>query len=99
MKETPAGRNAITELYKYWNKEYCHEQTQENVGLKNEPYFKCFNYPDFVSPHSGLKQIKKYAEQNMAVDLLNRLIEITKLTKSVKEELYRLLVKEFKYFD
>jgi len=90
---------AITDLYRYWNKEYCKGQTLENVGLKNEPYFKYFDYPDFVTPYSGLTQIKKYAEQNASVDLLNKFSDIQKLTKGVKDELYRLLVKEFKYFD
>jgi len=90
---------AITELYRYWNKEYCKGQTLENVGLKNEPYFKYFDYPDFVTPYSGLIQIKKYAEQNASIDLLDKFVDIQRLTKVVKDELYRLLVKEFKYFD
>jgi len=91
--------DAITELYRYWNKEYCKGQTLENVGLKIEPYFKYFNYPDFVTPYSGLIQIRKYAEQNGSIDLLNRFSDIQKLTKAVKDELYRLLVKDFKYFE
>ena len=90
---------AITELYRYWNKEYCKGQTLENVGLKDEPYVVYFDYPDFVTPYSGLIQIKKYAEQNGEVDLQNRFSDIQKLTKAVKEEIYRLLVKEFKYFE
>lgn len=90
---------AVTELYRYWNREYCKGQILQNIGLKNEPYFKYFDYPDFVTPHSGLIQIKKYAEQNGETDLLSRFSEIQKLIKVVKEELHRLLVLEFKYFD
>ena len=90
---------AITELYRYWNKEYCKGQTLENVGLKNEPYFKYFDYADFVTPYSGIVQIKKYAELNTELDLENRFTEIQKLTRTVKDELYRLLVRDFKYFD
>ncbi len=91
--------NAITQLYKYWNEEYCKGQTLEYVGLNNEAYFKYFNYPDFVTPNSGLIQIKKFAEQNTCTDLLNKFTDIQKLTSAVKKELYRLLVDEFEYFD
>lgn len=89
---------SITDLYKYWNKEYCKGQTLENVGLKCEAYFKYFSYPDFVTPYSGLIQIKKYAEENGSIDLLNKFSDIQKLTSAVKKELYRLLVDEFDYF-
>ncbi len=89
---------AITSFYKYWNMEYCKGQTKENVGLQDEAYFKYFSYLDFVTPNSGLIQIKKFAEVNECVDLLNQLSIIQKLTVAVKKELYRLLVKEFKYF-
>lgn len=54
----------INSLYEYWNIEYCKGQFLENIGLKDEAYFKYFNYPDFVTPFSGLIQIKKYAEVN-----------------------------------
>ncbi len=89
----------IKELYRYWNLNYCKGQGLENVGLNNEPYFKYFSYPDFLTPYSGLIQIKKYAEQEGLHDLLTRFDEISKNTKKVKDELYRLLVNEFKYFE
>ena len=89
----------ITELYKYWNHNYCKGQYLYNVGLHTEPYFKYFNYPDFLTPYSGLIQIKKYAELQADVELLNRFAEISKLTKAVKQQLYHLLVKDFKYFE
>ena len=63
--------DAITELYRYWNANYCKGQVLENVGLHNEPYFKYFSYPDFLTPSSGLIQIKKYAELEGAADLLS----------------------------
>lgn len=89
----------IKELYHYWNLNYCKGQYLENVGLHNEPYFKYFDYPDFLTPYSGLIQIRKYAEQEGHADLLELFIETIKLTKLVKAEIYRLLVKEFKYFE
>ena len=100
-KENPAITliNAIKKLYKHWNLNYCKNETLKNVGLQNEPYFKYFNYADFVTPHFGLIQIKKYAELNAAHDLTEQFIEITRLTKGIKEEIYRLLVKEFRYFE
>jgi len=33
------------------------------------------------------------------VELLNRFTEINKLTKAVKQQLYKLLVEDFKYFE
>ena len=53
---------------------------------------KYFDYPDFLTPHSGLIQIRKYAEQEAAADLLERFAEIAKAAKEVKAELYRLLI-------
>jgi hypothetical protein len=91
--------NVITELYKYWNTNYCKGEILENVGLHNEPYFKYFSYPDFLTPHSGLIQIKKYAESEGLHDLISRFDEVSALTKKVREELWRLLVVEFKYFE
>ncbi len=88
----------IKELYRYWNLNYCKGQYLENVGLHNEPYFKYFDYPDFLTPYSGLIQIRKYAEQEGLADLLDLFIEVIKLTKQVKAEIYRLLVVEFDYF-
>ena len=89
----------ITELYRYWNHHYCKGDYLYNCGLHAEPYFKYFNYPDFLTPYSGLIQIKKYAELQADVDLLNRFTEISKLTKAVKQQLYKLLVADFKYFE
>jgi|GEM_PF-6067506 hypothetical protein len=52
-----------------------------------------------LTPHSGLIQIRKYAENGGIADLLEKFDEISALTKKVKEEIHRLLVGEFKYFD
>lgn len=89
----------IKELYRHWNLNYCKGQHLENVGLHNEPYFKYFDYPDFLTPHSGLIQIRKYAELHGLNDMLELFIEVAKLTKGVKAEIYRLLVVEFRYFE
>lgn len=91
--------DAIKELYTYWNRNYCQGQWKYDVGLHDEPYFKYFDYPDFLTPHSGLIQIRKYADLEGAADLQERFSEIAKAAKEVKAELYRLLVDEFKYFE
>ncbi len=88
----------IKELYKYWNLTYCKGQVLQHVGLQDEPYFKYFDYPDFLTPYSGLIQIRKYAEIHGREDLQNLFREISILTKKVKEDIYRLLVVEFGYF-
>ncbi len=89
----------VTELYKLWNKNYCKGQWLTNVGLHDQPYFKYFDYADFLTPHSGLIQIRKYADNEGKADLLELFSEISSLTKLVKEEIHWLLVDEFKYFD
>ncbi len=89
----------IKELYKTWNLNYCKGQFLYNVGLKDEPYFKYFAYDDFLTPHSGLIQIKKHAEIENLPDILDLFDEIKELTKKVKEEIYNLLVNEFRYFE
>lgn len=89
----------ITELYKLWNKNYCKGQFLFNVGLHDESYFKYFNYADFLTPYSGLIQIKKYAELENHEDLLQLFFEISEGSKRVKDEIYRLLITEFRYFE
>ena len=74
-------------------------QAFQNVGLQDEPYFKYFDYPDFLTPYSGLIQIRKYAQIHGREDLQDLFKEISGLTKKVKEEIYRLLVVEFRYFE
>jgi hypothetical protein len=91
--------NKIKALYKLWNINYCKGQFIEHVGLHDEPYFKYFDYPDFLTPYSGLIQIRKYAESNGLEDLLTLFAEIQELTKKVRNEIYHLLVDEFKYFE
>jgi hypothetical protein len=88
----------ITALYKHWNTNYCKGQNLTYVGLQDEAYFKYFSYPDFLTPYSGLIQIKKYSEINGSADLQEQFSEISALTKSVKEEIHRLLVNVFSYF-
>lgn len=80
-------------------KTYCPKGIIPNIGLKDEPYFKYFNYKDFLTSNSGLIQIRKFADVNHKPDLLKRVEDISEKTKKVREEIYRLLVEEFKYFD
>ena len=89
----------IKQLYRTWNLNYCKGQYLRNVGLKDEPYFRYFGYEDYLTPYSGLIQIKKYAEKEGLKDLHDLFAEIQELTKKVREELYRLLVEEFRYFE
>jgi hypothetical protein len=89
---------AVKNLYRYWNMTYCKGQFLYDVGLKEEAYFKYFDYPDFVTPYSGLVQIKKYAEVNGASDLQPYFEKISTLTKQVREEIYFLLTEVFGYF-
>lgn len=88
----------VKQLYKTWNKNYTKGQIIYSVGLQDEPYFKYFDYKDFVTPHSGLVQIRKYAELHNTTDLLELFQNISAKTKEVREEIYRLLVDEFAYF-
>ena len=89
----------IKEFFTYWNKNYCKGQFKDNVGLQDEPYFKYFDYPDFLTPHSGLIQIKKYAEKNSKNDLSEYFQQITAKSKQIKEEIYKILINQLKYFD
>ena len=89
----------VKQLYKTWNKNYTKGDFKYSVGLQDEPYFKYFDYKDFVTPHSGLIQIRKYAEIHNAADLLEIFEKISAKTKEVREEIYRLLVEEFGYFE
>ncbi|MCK4333413.1 hypothetical protein KAX06_01355 [candidate division WOR-3 bacterium] len=89
----------VKELYKKWNQKYCKGQILYSVGLQDEPYFKYFDYKDFLTPYSGLIQIKKYAELKNLEDLLNLFEKISAKTKEVREEIYRLLTEEFAYFE
>jgi len=89
----------VKQLYKKWNVGYCKGGNLTSVGLQDEPYFKYFDYKDFVTPFSGLIQIRKYAEIHNATDLLELFEKISAKTKEVREEIYRLLVEEFGYFE
>jgi len=89
---------SIKELYEHWARKYCGEGLILSVGLKDEPYFKYFHYNDFLTPDSGLVQIRKFAEINHKVDLLQKFEIISERTKKVRDEIYRVLVEDFKYF-
>lgn len=103
ITSTPPHANTLVkkvkELYSHWNKQYTKGQHITSVGLHDEAYFRYFAYPDFLTPHSGLVQIRKYAEIHGRTDLMELFGEINVLSKVVREELYRLLVHEFKYFE
>ncbi len=99
----PALANELVELirtlYRTFASRYCQSGIIRNIGLHNEAYFRYFDYPDFLTPNSGLIQIRKYAELNNKEDLNEQFKHISEKTKEVKEEIYRLLVEEFRYFE
>lgn len=98
-KEASDLVDSIKTLYELWNKNYCKGETIENVGLKEESYFKYFSYKDFLTPFSGLIQIKKYAEIHGCIDLASQFEQIDVCKKKVKNELKDMLINDIKYFD
>lgn len=90
--------DAITNLYTYWNTTYTKGKNLNGVGLKNEPYFKYFGYQDFLTPYSGLIQLRKHAEILGRNDLNTRFTDIREKTRKVIDELHRVLVEDCKYF-
>lgn len=90
---------AVTDLYRYWNHQYTKGQFMEYVGLHNEAYFKYFDYPDFLTPNSGLIQLRKYAEIHQETELLSRFGIIMEATKAAKKAIYTLLVEDCRYFE
>lgn len=91
--------NLIKKLYKVFALTYCPSGIIKNIGLHDEPYFKYFDYADFLTPNSGLIQIRKFAELNNKEDLNEIFKQISEKTKEVKEEIYKMLVYDFKYFE
>lgn len=88
----------IGNIYTTWNKKYCKGKVLKNIGLDDEPYFRYFNYPDFITPNSGLIQIKKYAEVNGKEELLKLFQQKSEQTKVVKDSIFMYLTDEFSYF-
>lgn len=91
--------NSVKELYNLWNHSHTKGRTITAYELKEESYFKYFDYDPFLTPHSGLIQIKKYAEKIIDVPIIEQFKTINAHTKKVRNELYVLLVEEFKYFN
>lgn len=89
----------VKELYNYLNNNYCKGRVLTDVGLKDEPYFKYFDYPDFLTQNSGLIQLKRYADINNDIELMQRLNTISSQSKDVKEKIYQMLIEDFKYFE
>jgi hypothetical protein len=97
---TAAGLVAsVKALYDLWGRKYCPQPKIEYVGLREEPYFKYFDYPDFITPYSGLVQIRKYADLQALPDLDEAIKDVKTKTKTVFDTIYSLLVDEFLYFD
>ncbi len=88
----------VKTLYEYWGKTYFAHGPLKNVGLRDEPYFSYCHQEDFLTPNSGLIQIRKFAEVNHKTDLLERFEDILAQTKRVREKIRSLLVEDLKYF-
>ena len=89
----------VKQLYKLWNKKYCESDYIYGKGLQDEPYFKYFDYEAFLTPYSGLIQIKKYAELENLPDINDLISQITAKSKQIRDEIYKILVEDFKYFE
>jgi hypothetical protein len=89
---------SIKNLYNKWATNYCSDSALVDIGLKDEPYFKYFDYKDFLTLNSGLIQIDKYANIYNKEDLMLQLNEISILTKNVLNEIYTILTEDFNYF-
>jgi hypothetical protein len=63
------------------------EQFLFNTGLQDEPYFRYFSYPDFLTPYPGIIQIRKYAEIHNLYDLQEHFAQISALTKKMRRTL------------
>ncbi|MBC6698095.1 hypothetical protein [Hymenobacter sp. BT190] len=82
---------AVENLYRQWTVTHCKGHFKYYSGLQTETYFKHFTQPDYLTPRSGLLQIRRYAEQHAQPDLLALLQKISLHTKAVREELQQIL--------
>jgi hypothetical protein len=90
---------SVKELYRVWNTNYCKGKVLRDVGLDDEPYFRYFSYKSYLTPHSGLIQLRKYGEQQGIAALNEGFAQIKADAAAVREELYRFLVEECRYFE
>jgi len=90
---------SVKELYRVWNTNYCKGAVLRDVGLDDEPYFRYFSYKSYLTPHSGLIQLRKYGEQQGIAALNEGFVRIKADAAAVREELYRFLVEECRYFE
>lgn len=98
-KEAAYLIDAVNELYRLWNHEYCKGQWLKHVGLQDEPYFKYFNYADFLTPYSGLVQLRKYNELHPSPELGSKIEAVWEASKTVRQRIYEMLVQDFGYFE
>lgn len=96
---TQAVIKKVTEIYRIWNMNYCHGQHIEAHNLAEEAYFRYFDYVPFLTPHSGLIQIRKYTDLEGLADMGSLFTELAANVKALKEALYSVLVGELGYFE
>lgn len=86
------------DVYFYLNKKVCEGKVIEDVGLSEEPYFKYFNYKDFLTPNSGLIQLRKYSRVSADTELFGLLEELDRLGSAIKSLIAEIIVRRHGYF-
>lgn len=97
--EVDALIDKVNAIYNLWQAKYCASGWISNAGLEDEPYFNCFNYPDFLLPTSGLIQIRKFAMQGGKEDLSALFSELSVCAAHVRQRLFDLLEHRLNYFN
>jgi hypothetical protein len=90
---------SVKDVYRVWNTNYCKGTVLRDVGLDDETYFRYFSYKSYLTPHSGLVQLRKYGEMQGIASLNEGFVQIKAGAAAVREELYRFLVEECRYFE
>jgi len=98
-EDAMVGVETIKQLYNYWDKNFTKGKTKYDECLKDMACFKYFNYEPFLTQFSGLVQIKKYAIKYANIELLQQFERIEKIKKEIKDKIFLLLTKDFKYFE
>lgn len=88
----------VHSVYEYWSTHVCRGRTHSDVGLRDQPEFKYFHYSDFVTPHAGLRQIRRYSEIHQDVKLMSLLDDMRVQGTAVLDHIYLLLIREVRYF-
>lgn len=89
---------SIVKMYNLWSKKYCQNRI-DAYELKDETYFKYFNYAPFLTNNSGLIQIEMFAKANNLSDILDCINDIKQNRTLVLTAIRDFLVEDCKYFE